>query len=147
MCTIMMVSNVIPALLADEAADEIYATPDLRITTTIAPTGQAVPVEGGYRVTGQWTWNTAGVHSNWFTAACVVPGEEDSGLRAMLMPTTDVEHQDNWRSAGMVGRPQISRRSKTCSSPRRAPSSSKILPRATIPPGATRVCPTSTGRS
>jgi 3-hydroxy-9,10-secoandrosta-1,3,5(10)-triene-9,17-dione monooxygenase len=103
MCTIMMVSNVIPALLADEAADEIYATPDLRITTTIAPTGQAVPVEGGYRVTGQWTWNTAGVHSNWFTAACVVPGEEDSGLRAMLMPTTDVEHQDNWRSAGMVG--------------------------------------------
>ena len=26
MCTIMLISNVIPALLADEAADEIYAT-------------------------------------------------------------------------------------------------------------------------
>jgi 3-hydroxy-9,10-secoandrosta-1,3,5(10)-triene-9,17-dione monooxygenase len=103
MCTIMIISNLIPALLADEAADEIYATPELRITTTIAPTGQAVPVDGGYRVTGQWTWNTAGVHSNWFTAACVVPGEEDLGLRATLMPTTDVEHQDNWRSAGMAG--------------------------------------------
>ena len=77
MCTIMLISNVIPALLADEAADEIYATPDLRITTTIAPTGQAVSVDGGYRVTGQWTWNTAGVHSNWFAPACVVPGEED----------------------------------------------------------------------
>ena len=103
MCTIMLISNVIPALLADEAADEIYATPDLRITTTIAPTGQAVPVDGGYRVTGQWTWNTAGVHSNWFAPACVVPGEEDSGLRLMLVPTTEVDHQDNWRAAGMAG--------------------------------------------
>jgi alkylation response protein AidB-like acyl-CoA dehydrogenase len=103
MCTIMAISNVIPALLADEAADEIYATQDLRVTTAIAPTGQAVPVDGGYRVTGQWTWNTAGVHSNWFAAACVVPGEEESGLRVMLLPTTEVTHQDNWRAAGMSG--------------------------------------------
>ena len=73
MCTIMLISNVIPALLADEAADEIYATTDLRITATIAPTGQAVPVDGGYRVSGQWTWNTAGVHSNWFAPGCIVP--------------------------------------------------------------------------
>jgi 3-hydroxy-9,10-secoandrosta-1,3,5(10)-triene-9,17-dione monooxygenase len=103
MCTIMLISNAMPALLADEAADEIYATPDLRITTTIAPTGEAVPVGGGYRVTGRWTWNTAGVHSNWFAAACVVPGEEDSGLRLMLLPTTEAEHQDNWHAAGMAG--------------------------------------------
>ena len=103
MCTIMVVSNLIPALLTDEAADDIYSTPNLRITAALAPTGRAVPVEGGYRVTGQWTWNTAGVHSNWFTPACVVTGEEDSGPRAMLLPTTEVDHQDNWRAAGMAG--------------------------------------------
>jgi alkylation response protein AidB-like acyl-CoA dehydrogenase len=103
MSTIMLTSNVMPALLADEAADELYATPDLRITTAIAPTGQAVPVDGGYCVTGQWTWNTAGVHSNWFAGACVVPGEEDAGLRLTLVPTNAVERQDNWRSAGMAG--------------------------------------------
>jgi 3-hydroxy-9,10-secoandrosta-1,3,5(10)-triene-9,17-dione monooxygenase len=103
MCTIMVATNVIPALLADAAADEIYATPDLRMTATIAPTGQAVPVDGGYRVTGKWTWNTAGVHSNWFAPACVVPGEQDLGVRLMLLPTTEVDHQDNWRAAGMAG--------------------------------------------
>ena len=103
MCTILALSNVIPALLSDEAADEVYATPDLRISTAIAPTGQAVPVDGGYRVTGQWTWNTGGVHSNWFAAACVVPGEEDSGLRLTLLRATEAKHQDNWRSAGMAG--------------------------------------------
>jgi alkylation response protein AidB-like acyl-CoA dehydrogenase len=103
MCTIMLVSNVIPALLADEAADEIYATPDLKITTAIAPTSRAVPVDGGYRVTGQSTWNTAGVHSNWLASGCVVPGEEHAGPRLMLIPTTQVEHADNWRAAGMAG--------------------------------------------
>jgi alkylation response protein AidB-like acyl-CoA dehydrogenase len=103
MCTIIVATNVIPALLADEAADEIYATPDLRMSAAIAPTGQAVPVDGGYRVVGQWTWNTAGVHSNWFAPACVVPGDEDSGPRMMLLPTAEVEHQDNWRAAGMAG--------------------------------------------
>jgi alkylation response protein AidB-like acyl-CoA dehydrogenase len=46
---------------------------------------RGLPVDGGYRVTGQWTWNTAGVHSNWFAAACVVPGEEESGLRLMML--------------------------------------------------------------
>jgi alkylation response protein AidB-like acyl-CoA dehydrogenase len=103
MCTIMSVSNAIPAFLPDDAADEIYATPDLRITTTIAPTGTAVPVDGGYRVSGQWMWNTAGVHSNWHTAGCLVPGQEDAGPRLMLMPVAEVKHQDNWRAAGMAG--------------------------------------------
>jgi len=103
MCTIMVLSNIIPALLADEAADEIYATPDLRITGALAPTGKAVPVDGGYRVTGKWQWNTAGVHSNWFASACVVAGEEDSGPRVVLLPTTEVEHQDTWYAAGMAG--------------------------------------------
>jgi alkylation response protein AidB-like acyl-CoA dehydrogenase len=103
MCTIMVATNVIPALLATEAADEIYATPDLRLTATIAPTGQAVPVDGGYRVTGQWTWNTAGVHSNWFAPACLVPTDGEPELLLTLLPTNEVEHQDNWRAAGMAG--------------------------------------------
>src|SRR3982074_2204569 len=84
MWKIMLFSNLFPVLLADEEADELYATPDLRITTTIAPTGQAVPVDGGYRVTGQWTWNTAGIHGNWFAPACVVPGGGEAALRGMV---------------------------------------------------------------
>ena len=63
MCTIMLLSNTLPALLDDEARDAIYATTNLRITGALAPTGKAVPVDGGYRVSGRWMWNTAGVHS------------------------------------------------------------------------------------
>jgi alkylation response protein AidB-like acyl-CoA dehydrogenase len=103
MSTILGVSNVLPALLSDEAADEIYATPDLRISTTVAPTGVAQPVRGGYRVNGRWAWNTAGVHSNWFAAGCVVPGSEDRGPRVVLMPSADVTHHDTWHAAGVAG--------------------------------------------
>lgn len=103
MCTIMSISNLIPALLADEAADEIYATNDLRISTAVAPSGQATPVDGGFRVTGRWAWNTAGVHSNWLAGACAVVGQEDRGPRLMLMPTTAVQHHDTWLAAGMAG--------------------------------------------
>ncbi|MGV9803638.1 hypothetical protein ACWDTP_36890 [Mycobacterium sp. NPDC003449] len=103
MCTIMSLSNLIPALLTDEAADEIYATPDLRISTAIAPSGRATPVRGGFRVSGRWLWNTAGIHSNWFAGACVVIGEEHRGPRVVLVPAAAVRHQDTWRAAGMAG--------------------------------------------
>jgi 3-hydroxy-9,10-secoandrosta-1,3,5(10)-triene-9,17-dione monooxygenase len=103
MCTIMVLSNMIPAFMADEVADEVFATPDLRITAVISPPGSAVRVDGGYRLSGQWKWNTAGIHSNWFAAGCLVVGEEDRGPRMMLVPTTEVEYQDTWQAAGMAG--------------------------------------------
>ncbi len=109
MCTIMVLSNVIPALLADDASEEIYSTPDLRIAAVIAPTGQAVPVDNGYRVTGRWMWNTGGVQSNWFACGCMVPGHEEQGPRMLLMPSTEVERQNNWRAAGWQARLRISR--------------------------------------
>jgi alkylation response protein AidB-like acyl-CoA dehydrogenase len=89
MCNIMLATNVVPALLTDEAANEIYATPDLRMTAAVAPTGEAVPVEGGYRVTGRRMWNTAGIHSNWFGASCVVRGEQVLGPRLLLLPSSE----------------------------------------------------------
>ncbi|WP_197381882.1 acyl-CoA dehydrogenase family protein [Mycolicibacterium mengxianglii] len=101
--TSILLANVIPAFMADKASEEIYATPNLRITTSFEPTGQAVPVVGGYRVTGQWRWNTGSVHGNWFAAGCMVPGEENAGPRMVLIPAGDVKHQNNWRAAGMAG--------------------------------------------
>lgn len=102
-CTIMLAVNVLPALLGDEAAEEIYATPDLKMTATVAPTGTAVLVDGGYRVTGRWIWNTGGIHSNWFAPACTTPTSAGTAPLLVTIPTTKVQHQDNWRSAGMAG--------------------------------------------
>ena len=57
-CMIILSGQPVPALLGDDAADEVYATRDLRITVAIAPTGSATPVAGGYQVSGRWQWNS-----------------------------------------------------------------------------------------
>src|SRR5262249_19841055 len=60
-CMIILSGQPVPAMLGDDAADQVYATRDLCTTVTIAPTGSASPVAGGYRVSGQWQWNSGGV--------------------------------------------------------------------------------------
>ena len=101
-CTIMVAVNVVPALLHEEVGAEIYSTPDLKMTATVAPTGRAEPVDGGYRVTGRWLWNSGGVHSNWFVPHCITSAEGSTSLLAVI-PRSEVQYQDTWRAAGMVG--------------------------------------------
>jgi 3-hydroxy-9,10-secoandrosta-1,3,5(10)-triene-9,17-dione monooxygenase len=102
-CTIMTSANTLPALLTDDAADEIYATPDLRMTGTFEATGAATRVEGGYSVTGHWMWNTGGIHSNWIASVCRTIDEGGPARIQVIIPASEVEHQQIWRAAGMRG--------------------------------------------
>ena len=101
-CCIAAVSNTLPALMSDEAADAVYATPDLLTTGTFESNGGATPVKGGYLITGSWNWNTGGVHSNWIAPACTTTDGEAVWVQA-IVPASDVQFQDNWRAAGMAG--------------------------------------------
>src|SRR5438105_4451893 len=44
------------ALWPDSALDEVFATPNVRITGTTAPTGTAAKVEGGWVLNGRWAF-------------------------------------------------------------------------------------------
>jgi len=68
--------NFWTGILADEGAAELLATPDVRVSGLLAPTGKAMPVEGGYSVSGTWLWNTGGVHSHWVILACMTEIDE-----------------------------------------------------------------------
>jgi alkylation response protein AidB-like acyl-CoA dehydrogenase len=102
-CTVMIALNMVPALLVDQAAEEIYATPDLRMTAASAPTGRAMPVRGGYRVTGRWLWNSGGIHGHWFISACVTPIDTGPQPLMTVLPAAALKHEDDWRAAGMSG--------------------------------------------
>ncbi len=102
-CLITLATQPMPAMFGDVAADEIYATPDVWITGPLAPTGKAVPVEGGYRLTGEWRWNTGGVHSNWLAVGCMAGVEPDAEHVMALVPASQVVQLDNWNGAGMAG--------------------------------------------
>jgi 3-hydroxy-9,10-secoandrosta-1,3,5(10)-triene-9,17-dione monooxygenase len=102
-CTILLCSNTLPALLADDAAAEMYTTPDLRVTGTFEPTGEATRVEEGYRCTGQWRWNTGGIYSDWIALACMMITDNDPKPLVVIVAESEVKHQDSWNSAGMAG--------------------------------------------
>ncbi|MBL8553044.1 MAG: hypothetical protein JNL41_02110 [Phenylobacterium sp.] len=69
-----------------------------------APPGQAVPVEGGYRVTARWKWGTGVMHADWVGgSAIVVRPEGPPQVLTVFIPAAEVEVPDTWRIAGMVG--------------------------------------------
>jgi 3-hydroxy-9,10-secoandrosta-1,3,5(10)-triene-9,17-dione monooxygenase len=101
-CMIILSGQPLPALLGDDAADQVYATRDLRITVAIAPTGSATPVGGGYQVSGHWQWNSGGVHGNWVAVGALTT-EEDPVHRIFLVPVSQAVQLDTWHAAGLAG--------------------------------------------
>src|SRR5215813_8412546 len=77
------------AFLADEAIAQIFVDGQVpRAARTFMPSGQAVPVAGGYRVSGRWAFASGIRHAQWVSAAARVIGEENARpvLRMMVMP-------------------------------------------------------------
>jgi len=64
--------------------------------------GKAIPVEGGYRLSGQWQWGTGIVHSTWVMAGAFLESDEGNMIpHFFLLPTDQVEPIDTWHVTGM----------------------------------------------
>jgi 3-hydroxy-9,10-secoandrosta-1,3,5(10)-triene-9,17-dione monooxygenase len=91
-------------MFSEQAQAEVYADgPDVIISGVVSPTAVAKPVEGGYRVTGQWPYASASLHSTWCTGGVVIEDEDgsvmDQGMA--LIPRSDYRVDDTWYVAGM----------------------------------------------
>jgi alkylation response protein AidB-like acyl-CoA dehydrogenase len=113
-----------PALfchLAPEAYDAIYADgPDVIQAGSLVPRGRAVPVDGGYRFTGQWPFASGCDHAEYIAISALVDrsedegedeGEDDAGPRGVsgglsrlaIVPVGAVEILDTWHVSGLKG--------------------------------------------
>jgi alkylation response protein AidB-like acyl-CoA dehydrogenase len=91
-------------LLSEQAQDEVWGTnPDTRVSGVLAPSCESVKVDGGFRVTGRWFYNSGSWHSSWAILGFPVVNAEgqmvDQGLA--LIPFTDLEIEETWFVAGM----------------------------------------------
>lgn len=92
-------------------AREIYGGGHTVMAGTINPTGKAVAVPGGFRVTGHWGYGSFIQRSTWTVGNCIVhdndgPRRGADGapdMRLMLFPTSAAEIMDTWRVAGLRG--------------------------------------------
>jgi alkylation response protein AidB-like acyl-CoA dehydrogenase len=96
--------------LLPEAAREIYG-PESTFAGGYGP-ATAVAAEGGYRLTGRWTYASGIHHSNWLRGTCeLVDGEGRPKLDAhgarqhlvLFFPTSEAEIIDVWQVSGLRG--------------------------------------------
>src|SRR3981189_1396974 len=76
------------------------------------PKVRAVECEGGYKVTGVWSFASGGRHATWLGAHCPIYGADGSPKRdvngeqqerTMLVRTEDAQWTDIWNKAGLRG--------------------------------------------
>jgi 3-hydroxy-9,10-secoandrosta-1,3,5(10)-triene-9,17-dione monooxygenase len=94
------------ALFPERAQQDVWGTNrDAWVAGSLAPHGDAKPVDGGWRVTGKWMWASGSLHAQW--AACGIHMNNDRGetvnFGLSLMPMAELTIEDTWFVAGMKG--------------------------------------------
>ncbi len=89
---------------AKELQNEVFAArPYVLMPCPLAPTGTAVPVDGGYELTGRWQWATGVQHGDWVMVNAMVQRDGGPESRFCLAPIEDVGVEDVWHTSGMRG--------------------------------------------
>lgn len=98
------ISSWMVGLFPDEVQDEIFSTPDVRVSGILSPTAVGVPVDGGIVLNGKWSFNTGSQQSHWNTNAAV-RATPDGGFEPIMVaiPLSDLEIVDDWHTAGLRG--------------------------------------------
>lgn len=102
--TLTNVSAWVTGLFPAKAQDDVFgADPDAKVSGVIASTAETVKVDGGWRVTGKWYYNSGSWHATW--AFLGVPLTDDNGeivdQALVLIPRADLHLEDTWFVAGM----------------------------------------------
>lgn len=93
--------NWMLALFGEQAQQDAFDRRPFLAPAPLAPTGRGLPVDGGIRLTGRWSWATGVMHGNWIIVAALC-GPDDGIYPALaLLPISDVTVDDVWHTDGM----------------------------------------------
>jgi len=99
-----MEHNWLIGLYNKEAQDFIFNNREYIIAPgTLAPCGKAVPVDGGYRLSGRWEWGTGVLHADWVLVGAFTDHDGPPELCMYALPIEDVKVVDTWQMSGMLG--------------------------------------------
>ena len=114
--SIAITSSLLAGYLPEAGAAETLGDPRAIAAGVWAPRGTARPVDGGLLVSGRWAFCSGITHSEYFFGGCIlVTGEEAGGagaseatggqiqpvLRAVGIPTSEMEILDTWHTSGL----------------------------------------------
>lgn len=97
--------------LPEPVARRLFVEQRVAIAGALGPTGRAVPVPGGYRVSGRWPYGSGLPHCDWVLAGCTVfegeaPRRTAQGApdtRVVFFPVEQAQVIDTWHVGGLRG--------------------------------------------
>lgn len=98
----LMEHNWMLARYPRETQDEVFAAGTAALMAAVAnPPGKAVPVDGGYLVSGYWGYCSGVQHASWVQVVATIEGRDRPSL--FLLPREAVDVLDTWYMSGMKG--------------------------------------------
>jgi 3-hydroxy-9,10-secoandrosta-1,3,5(10)-triene-9,17-dione monooxygenase len=105
--SVLGVHNWQLGLFPDQAQQDVWADdPATRMSSSYAPTGKVSAVDGGYRLTGRWSFSSGCDHATWVLLGGIVPpaGEDTpADFCTFLVPAGDYRIDDVWNTVGLRG--------------------------------------------
>jgi 3-hydroxy-9,10-secoandrosta-1,3,5(10)-triene-9,17-dione monooxygenase len=93
-------------LFPEQAQDEVWgAGPDVLVSSSYAPIGRLTRVEGGYRMSGRWSFSSGCDHAQWALLGGLVVEEAGRPVDflSVLVPRSDYRIVDVWDTIGLRG--------------------------------------------
>lgn len=94
------------ALFADEAQQAVWGSDtSTRLSSSYAPTGKAVVTEGGYNLSGKWSFSSGSAHATWVLLGGLVFDAEGNivDFKTFMLPRDKYEIVDVWNVVGLRG--------------------------------------------
>ncbi len=84
--------------------DSMYQAGRDTITAgAFSPTGVVAPVDGGYLVSGRWSFASGCEHADWIYGNCIDTSGGEPNLRIVVFEPHEVEIEDTWTVSGLCG--------------------------------------------
>ena len=93
--------NWMLALFDERAQDEVFTDGPVLCPAPLAPTGRGLPVEGGVRLSGRWSWATGIMAADWVMVGALCGPDDEMYPALALLPADQVRVEDVWHPAGM----------------------------------------------
>ena len=95
------------AVFPPQAQQDVWGEDDsAQLATSLAPTGAVERVDGGFRISGRWSFASGCDHCRWVVLGGIAPPAEDGAppdARTFLLPRGDYAIDDNWHVMGLCG--------------------------------------------
>lgn len=105
---VLSVQSFVLARFSPQAQEDVWGADRLAlICSSFAPVGTATPVEGGYRLSGRWSFASGSTHAQWALLGARIGNpdatEERPDTAIFLVPRKDYELLDVWHTFGLRG--------------------------------------------